>query len=313
MSTLRGMRLVPIAVLLVVAAGCGAEESHEDEVRPKRPTTAQRGAAVTRLVQVGREPRARLRFDVDEGDHQTVEMRMDMDMDISVDGQRQQVPDIPPMIMRVRTDIADIADDGVITTEFEYTDTDVDAEGAQADAMRKGLAQLEGVTGTVRGTATGELVSSDLALPDGMDAGVRTMLEGMEEQLGNMVVPLPREPLGEGGVWTATTKPKLNGIESRIESRYEIRKREGDVLTLAVSYRQTAPAQEVDLPGMPAGVSTHVDSMEITGRGETVLDLRRMLPVRSRSVADGPIRMTLEKDGERAAMRQRMHLVLTMR
>lgn len=308
MSVLPGMRALPATVLLLAAVGCGSSAPEEGEVRGTRDLP---GPVVT-VVDAGAAPRQELRFGYAAGDSQRLTMSMDMDMDITIDGRRQPTGDVPVMDMAMQVDVTDVAE-GIATARFRYTDTDVRATGPQATAMRKSLQQLEGVRGTVRATDRGGLVTGDLEIPDDVDPVVRSTLESLEDQLGAMAVPLPEEAVGPGAVWTAITTPEINGIKARIETRYELRRRDGDRVTVATSYHQTATAQDVDLPGMPEDASAHIDSMDVRGHGVTVLALGEMLPVRIRSAADGPIRMTLEQGEKRARMEQVLHLVMTMR
>lgn len=310
-------RKSPIALALLVAAvvvsGCGT--ARDDRVA-SHPTASPSDAPGSRtrvvVTDAGSEPRQTLRFAVAAGGTQHATMTMQMDSAVSLNGRAQPSTALPPMQMGMTVTIPKVEDSGAITATFRYDHLKVLGTGKIADQLQAGLAPLSKVTGTLRTTASGGMIDADLDLPGNLDPTMKSLLDSIKEQLGNMVVPLPSEPVGVGATWTVHTESAIGGIKATIEYSYKLLAHQGDRWVLQATYVQSVPEQDPHLPTMPAGATTHVYASKVTGSGRTVVDLGQLFPVESSVETKGPVHMLVTQQGQKADIVQRMHLVMKL-
>lgn len=300
------------AVVLFLG-GCGTAKDDVASSSPTATPSSTSGARTQVVVHdAGAEPRQTLRLALSEGSTQHATMTMQMDMSMAVNGKAQPTSSVPPIQMGMAVSISRVEDDGDITAQFHYDHLKVLGAGKAATQVEAALEPLARMNGTVRTTARGELIDADFDVPDDLDPTMKSLLDSIEEQLGNIVVPLPTEPVGIGATWTVHTESTIGGIKAGIDYDYELVGREGDRWVLRVGYAQTVQEQDADLPNMPAGATTHVSASTINGSGRTVVDFGALFPVESSMEARGPVRMRVTQGGGHADLVQRMHLVMKM-
>lgn len=319
-TTLAGLLLI-----LATATGCGDDEirsgsmTGEDTPRsvsnevPETSDPALRDGPRIVLHDAGAESRSELRLDVEEGDAQHYTMTMTTGMQAVIDGERQRPIDTPPIEMGMSVEALDVAADGVLTVQFRYDDLRVLGRGPMADQIRATLAPMEDMEGTFRMSSSGAFLDGGFEVPDGLDPMLTSMMESMSDQMGNMAPPFPQEPVGSGASWTVHTSPAVSGIATDNAYHYTLVERRDDVLVLEVGYEQTADPQDVELPGMPAGTTMRVESMDGSGSGRQSIEVGRMLPVLSTMEGGGTIRMSIDVGGEEGSMTQEMELAMELR
>lgn len=260
----------------------------------------------------GAEPRQVVRLALSPGETQHAEMTMRMGMALTVNGRKAPSGVVPPMRVGLDVSIVDVSADGDVSATFRYGSIDVLGSGTVAEQVRTKLAPLAKLRGTLRTTASGVLLESHLDLPDDLDPVIRQTLSSLEDQLGSLVVPVPTAPVGVGATWTVHNESELNGLRTAVDYDYQLVERRGDQLTLATRYVQSMQEQQVQLPTVPAGVETQVHPSRVTGSGRTVVDLGSALPVESSLRARGPIRMSMEQDGQQFDLVQRMSMEISL-
>jgi hypothetical protein len=302
-------------LLALVVTGCGsAKDDGKSSAGPKSATTSDAPGSHTRIVvhDAGAKPREQLRFALAEGSSQHATMTLQMGMAMTVNGRTAPTTKVPPMQMGMAVAIPEVAENGDVTGTFRYDNLKVLGKGAIADQMEAGLAPLAKVTGTIRTTNTGKLIDSDLDIPGDLNPTLKALMESMKEQLGNMMVPMPDEPVGVGATWTVHTESAIGGIKAEIEYSYTLVEHTGNRVVLSASYVQSVQEQDADLPTMPAGATTHVYASKVTGFGRTVLDLTDLFPVESSVETLGPVHMLVTQDGEKTDLVQRMHIKMKL-
>lgn len=314
----RTLRAAILAVAAVLAAACGGGGG--DEGAAATTTTASPGttttappaeeAAIT-VEDPGAEPRQALRLQLREGDASEATMTMTMSTSMEANGQPVPAGAIPPIQITIRSEVVEIDDEaGTISTRFSYPRADIVDDGPvdpqTAQAMRSGLSVLEGLSGTATLTPRGKSVSSEFDVPDDVDPNSRQMLEQVSQQVETLTVPLPEEEVGVGAIWRVETSSSLGGIETVLQITYELRELEGTRYVLGVTYEQTAPPQEAELDGAPAGAVATVQEYLVTGGGEISGDLAQILPASSTMAAGGDVVLQLDDGSERVELRQRL-------
>jgi hypothetical protein len=303
--------------LLTVLGACG--EIGEDPPAAADPsssgTTSPAATAAdvvdgpkVELIDAGAEPRESLRAEVREGDTQRASMTMLMSVRTRLDGKKYPATSVPAMVMGMQMEVTDVSDDGVIEADFGYDEVSVRGSGAEAKAMEKALRPLTGVAGHLQVTDTGRFIDGDLEIPSDMDPTMRSTMSSIESQLQNLIIPFPDEAVGAGATWTSTAEMELNGIAVRNVTHYELVEWTSDGAVLSSRLEQTAPEQDADLPGMPAGSSVHVEHLESRGTGRTVYDPRLLVPVSSQVDMESDSEMTIEENGRTGRLEQMMKM-----
>lgn len=308
-------RGIVIAGLLLVAtsvAACGEDDGESGDGAATEHTSAADGPSLV-LHDAGAEPRQVMRITPVEGASEHATMTMTMGMAATLDGERQPRVTSPPMSMGMLIEITEVAENGDVTSRFEYDEVGVRGRGAAARQLEAALAPLEGVTGTLQVTGTGELIDADIDVPDDLDPIMASTLDSIEGQLGNLCPPMPEEPVGVGASWTTRATSAVNGIEGEATYEYTVVELTDDVMVLEVSYEQTADPQDVEAPGLPAGSSLHLESMAISGSGQVTVRIGALLPSESHVEGGGTLEMTAEADGEQMEMHQELEIGMELR
>lgn len=311
----------PLALALLFALGaCGgtdqtpAVERTTADAAKVDAGTPDLGGPEVELTDPGSEPRESIRIAMQAGDTQSASITLRMSMRMTVDGKSYADTEVPPMVMGMRLEVTDV-EDGVIRADFGYDDVLVRGSGPDAEAVEEALRPLADMTGTMEVTDNGRLIDASLDIPDDLDPNVRNMVGSIESQLQNLTTPFPEEEVGVGATWTVTAQSAVGGINARIVTRYELVERTADGLVLSMRMDQSAPEQDADIPGLPAGSTVHVDRMETTGTGRLVYEPGMLIPSSSRSDLEGSTEMTVEENGGTSSLEQsmRMRMVLAGR
>jgi hypothetical protein len=180
-------------------------------------TTAAATAVVSKspvkLLEAGAEPRTAIRIHPAVGTKQTLVLTMKVGMDMSAMGKGAPAMDIPAIVTTMLVEVKSVAPNGEISYLDTYEDVPVDASGpntmpAIADAMKKTLGGMRGMTGTGQMTDRGLIQSLQMKLPPGADPQVSQMMSQMKDSFSSSSTPFPDEPVGVGAKWEYKTKLK---------------------------------------------------------------------------------------------------------
>lgn len=265
------MRRTPallVTAVLLVATGCS---SSDDSTGGSAATFGD--VMTVSLVSAGEDTRL-LRYLPEEGTVERVTMEFGFDLDMEIDGEALPDFDVPVFAITMALTVDEVTDDGEVTVSFAFEDFGVagDADPAVVDAMEQAGADVRRITGTVRMTDRGIVLESDVDVPPDVDPALQSSFAELESQFDTATVPLPEDPVGVGAVWEGTVALTTNGIETETTYRYEVVGIEGDRVTVDVSYTQSVPAQEPDLPGMPPGSTARVIDGSFTGSGQLTME-----------------------------------------
>src|SRR5690606_31142362 len=130
-------------------------------------------------------------------------------------------------------------------------------------------------------------------LGDKASPQTQQIMQGMEQAMQQISTPLPEEPVGVGGRWEQTSTLVQQGIEVRQRATYELKKIEGDRVTIAVELSQTAPKQRVAAPG---DVKLDLLSLKADGKGTIEMLLTRLAPIRSDLDITSAVEMGMPKN-----------------
>lgn len=282
-------RLVP-PLLAVVLAACGGASG---------PGTAADGDA--------RE----LRIDAAAGDSHSMRMRMEMGMQLTFDGEPAPGAELPVMAITTDLEVEEATGDAIRMT-FGYRDLEL--TGGQQDvrsAMQQALTGMTDVTGAATVSRRGEMLDASVDLPGTLDPGLGTLMEQFEQQLGQLAVPFPEEPVAEGDSWTHESSLELSGVTTLVEATYTLRELEGDEYTIGVELTQTTEPGPIEGPdGQVVGEVVEGSS---TGSGSFEGTLGFPIPTRGEMSTTGTTRMRVTGDAQEVEMVQEMDIRLRFR
>jgi hypothetical protein len=268
------------------------------------------------LLDPGAEPRTPLRVEAREGDELALSFELEQRIEQEVDG--SSVPDqtIPAIREDVVIRVDDVRPDGRIAYSFEVADVAVvDSEGFSDEDVRDledALEPLTDLEGEFVINARGLPLRSRLDAPEDLPAAASDLLREFEQQLSSFAVPYPREPIGAGARWSASTSLNAGGIDTDLTYEYELAELTVDHLILGVRYTQTAAPQAVELPDLPENSRVRLTQYEITGTGQSTIPLAGVVPSESTVSASGDQVFRLRYQGERQTLRQSISITVTL-
>lgn len=216
----RSLTVLLAALLLPTLAACGDDGA-----------TAGDKPVVT-VEDQGSGERVKFLLDVEEGHSETSVMTLDQKIDAG------QVVDAPPIELTLTNEVTGVSDDEVevLTTYDEARVTEPD--DPSASAVQSALDGITGLSSTSTFSRSGELLDSELDIPDGLTGAARQTVEQIGDQSQSLTVAFPTEELGVGARWTATSALELNGVTVQQTTTYELTALDGDDYEIAVEVTQ---------------------------------------------------------------------------
>ncbi|HEU5057824.1 MAG TPA: hypothetical protein VFU21_14935 [Kofleriaceae bacterium] len=265
------------------------------------------------IIQAGRGPRRALRY-LFRPDRLGV-MSTFFDMDIGYrtgEGAMIHTPS-PPMEMDLELTAMSV-ERGVARVTHRISRLDVVTSASDATdestraAVRQRLQPMVGMTGTMAMDDRGRLLELSWNMPDNLAPEIRATLENFSRSGGDMVVPLPEEPVGVGAEWYAVKETPFMGIKMANTSRVKVLALDGDRVTLSYSTDISAGAQPFAFPGLPQGTTAELRSCDGSGSSEIDLDLGWMAPTRMsvQSRTEMTMELTTGQQVERVLLQVRL-------
>jgi hypothetical protein len=303
------MRRAPVLLtLLLVLVGTTALADPAAGGEPPPPDVE--------VTDVGTAPRRLLRLDVSKGDEFTTSFTLRFGLEQEIEGETRAAP-IPPIRYELASSVTKVNDVGRVTYTFTVEELEAVDDGtvepSVLDRVADELEDLAGLEGEVTVTARGVLVESDIEIPSGLDAAVRASLQQLSQQLSSLTIPYPRDRVGVGATWTATTALEAGGIDTDLVYSYELREFDGNAYVVGVGYEQTAEPQDVDLPGVPDDAGVRLEEFDVSGSGEMSGELTSPLSTSGTLSAAGDQVFTADDEAEELRQSLSIDLVIESR
>jgi hypothetical protein len=243
---------------------------------------------------------------------QTAKVRMQMGMAMKMGDNDLPSTNMPAMLMSFTMKATSVSAEGDIAYELAFSNCGVeespDANAQMVEMMKEAMAPMSKITGTGVVTSRGFSKDVKIKIPDDMDPTAAGMMDGMQQQMGQVGAPLPAEAVGVGAKWTVATKLKSQGLDIEQVARVELVGIKDGIAAMKVGIEQTAPPnQTIKAPGMPEGMSIKVDSLKSSGTGEFQQSLALMTPSSgtTKIVTDMALQMS-QGEGEGQKMTQKV-------
>lgn len=250
------------------------------------PTTPTAVPARLELLTAGTEPRQELRLKPQANTKQLMAITMNMDIGTTFNGRAMPKIKTPANVMNMEILVTQVDANGDIHSKFTYTEGDVVADASVApeirEAMRSSIKKMVGLSGTLITDNRGQIKTSSITLPEGIDPMTKPLLEQLSTSLKQMSSPMPQEVVGIGAKWRVSSQLKIGSINMNQSAVYELVSLKDNVATLNFTVEQQANAQELTLPGIPAGSATiSLKTLTSQGQGQMTLPLSSIMPTRS--------------------------------
>lgn len=292
-----------LALVLALAGGC-TSSTKDDEVAAQTEVAAPGGverveipvrAAPRVEVQVpGDAPLRPLRLHPAVGDREAMELSVGIRM--SMRNGAQDLPSIPVPITktRVSSTIEEVGPEGMTVRQAVDSVEAVPVEGtppAMLEQVRQSVEPLAQYRAVVHMNHRGAVLGGQVELPRDLPPVVHQTMQQMTQNLGQLAVPLPEEPVGVGARWTAIHEVEQNGMKLRQTAHYTMRSLEGEHAVFEAQVQQELLDPNVQAPGM-LGTTARVGEFTSSGQGTIELDLAHVSPSSVALTVD--LRMTMD-------------------
>jgi len=285
-------------------------------VRADKKASGSAGPTV-KVTEQGAEPRTQLRFKVNKGDTQKVEMTMLLSMKIDMEGMAIPETKLPATKMVMKVDIAEVMDNGDSKWTMSVISADVvddpSVNPMVTSAARDGLKGITDFTGWAVIDHRGFVKDADISIPASADPQLRQMMESTRQSLDQLTAPLPDEAVGVGAKWTVQQTITQQGMTIQQTANYTVTSIEGGVVKADVELSQRADKQSVEVPGMPPGVKAELLEFNTKGSGSTVIDLSKVVPPAGEVNANMSMKTRIDMQGQSQLMSMSMSMGIVMK
>lgn len=241
----RGIGAGPALLLIALLGGLLVACSREHDASP---APAAEPAGLTVLTH-GASPRVPLRIGLTAGDVTTLQVRLALSI-VQTGGTTDVPVAIPTVTEQLRFRVAAVDATGA-DVAFEITAAELDRDGTDLSdvefvRLTAAVQQVVGTTGTARVPGSGANSSVQLELPAGVDASLRASIDDLGDQVGRLVPPLPRAPLGVGARWRVVDTVTSGPTTVERTTTYRLVGRSGPTLRYTATVEQEARRAATD-------------------------------------------------------------------
>ncbi len=251
--------------------GCNKSETSVDDGKPKAGVTVE-------LLEAGQEPRQELRYRFQVG--QNEKMVITSHNSMKMRGSQSLTMKVPTQVMTMDMKVEKITDAGNLEMTSELVKVEILETPGVPQAVTKNVrnetSKLVGMKGKVEQTDRGEVLTSDLTLPQTATPQLKQFMESLKSSMAQMSSPLPKEPVGLGAKWKVSMSLEMGTMKISQIATYTITELSDTEVKLDVTVKQSAPAQDFIPPGQTQSV--HLESYTGSGEGKMVLVLKEIVP-----------------------------------
>jgi hypothetical protein len=269
---------------------------------PALPATGATSSSArqVKLLDAGAEPRKALRLHPEAGDKQTLTLTL------TIGGQQASAK--PSIKMTLDSNVKQVAENGNITYTLTWTDLGVVEEPGSTSGMsaaaKAAFSAVKGLSGT--GTVSSQGVTEGFKFSSPASAILQS-IGGLQDLAGQLIIPLPAEAVGVGAKWEVKGPLKSQGMTMDQTATYELVSCTDDRLTIKESTVESAGAQRIQNPAMPA---VKVDLVKMSGHSATerTIDLAHLLPLSGSGKSHTETSASMEINGQKRPMNQKQDI-----
>jgi hypothetical protein len=277
------------------------------------------GTAVT-LLEPGAEPRRDLRYRFKAGVVEALDLELRLAASTEMGELKSPERALPPILLTVALEAKSVSPEGELQFDFKVDDFKL-VEGGEGNparlaSLRQMLEGLREVSGSGSVSSRGLHREGEFRAPAAANPLLLQVTDQLRQCLLHEVpVPLPREAVGAGARWKATTPVRLQELKATRVVTYTLREAGAEKPRCEVAIDETASPQKMVQPGLPAGYSPALDSLSSTGSGSAAIDLAALVPTSSLRKLHRALEVSLEAQGQTHKMKvnQRVETALLSR
>lgn len=267
----KALWMLPVGLMLLAGAMAYGQTESKDGAKTS-----------VKLLDPGTGPRTALRYKFQANQTQKVVMDMSMSMSMEIGELKQPELKLPGTRMTMTIVGKELTPKGDLHYEFDTEKVEVVAgpgvNPAIADAMKEQVSKMEGLKGSATVSPRGFTKEAKIETPPGMDAQSKQLMESMTQSMDQISALFPEEPVGRGARWQVTMPMETAQMKLTQVATYTLSDIEGDKAKLDVKLEQTAPAQDIAIPGGAPGMKVSLESLESSGTGTVELDVTKLVP-----------------------------------
>ena len=288
MSTLRSSALL-VAVCFVSPAFADSPVVSTPECIDA-PALYVQAADPVQLLDAGAEPRRELRYNLAAMQGGVMVMDMDMDMTMSNPMMPATEQMMPRMSMQMSLQNVQVMSGDRLRYDFTLNQTQILPRTGANPALIPALEAAMATMGTMSGYAVidsrGSTIETDMVSTT-TDPAMAAQLQSIEDSMKNMTAPFPLAAVGPGARWSVPMEVSTAGFTISQTATYELVSLTGDAVILNMTIAQSAQAQRIESPDVPAGMAMYIDSYSGVGTGTMTIQLSSLVPTST---------MTLDSD-----------------
>ncbi len=254
---------------------------------PNEALTLELGQVEEVLVlDYGDEPRFDLKFAVQKGTTQRLQMTTSMSQVQSIDGIEIPQAAIPETLAEMTIEVVEVKDDGSFTYEMKVDDIRAlpndELPPFQLEFINAQMAPVSKMRVSMTVTSKGRLIDSTVELPDDLPPTSIALMEQMAKSFDQLVFPFPDKPVGVGAQWSTKGVIQIFGAiqQNRL---FTLESFDGKVATIAVQASFSLDEEQViELPDLPEGFVASMAQLD----GEGASRMRQVLSEPTPSVLD---------------------------
>jgi hypothetical protein len=259
-------------------------------------------APVLNVISTGAAPKTALRYNVPATYKEHMDATTMMSMSMDMGGMSMPAMSMPGIKVGADLTVTNVSSAGDVTYSMAFTGLDlVGGDPSIAGTMQGSMPDLKSVQGTATISNRGVTRKVDMDLSKINDSAVAQLMGTMSEQLKNVALQLPEEPVGVGAHWQVKTSQNGNGVAMSVTTDYELVSFDGKTASLKTKTDMSAPPQAVSNPALPPGSDVRLEKMTGAGTGTVSIALAGLVPT-SESSLDMTMVMDLNMGGQAQTM-----------
>lgn len=310
------LQLLLLSLLPTLAAAQPTDPPAKAPSEPiaKQPASDLQPPLVT-LLDPGAEPRQTLRLAPAKDLLQISRLRMVMSTTSILNGEQLRDPILPVMSVIMRFAVKEVSPEGDITYETRIASYDIeetkDTPAELVNAMRSALEPATGIFGTCTVSSRGINREIKLEVPKG-NPQLAGVLSGLRDQVGQLSIPFPEEPIGPGGKWKVDMTILNQGMRIAQTMTCTLKEVKDGTAHLDVSVDQKGDKQQVSNATLPPNTKLSLESLHSTGNGTIELPLNRLMPTNSQMKVATECHMKLGEGQAASALKQDIKVEVTV-
>ncbi|MGI9023132.1 MAG: hypothetical protein ACR2HV_07870 [Acidimicrobiales bacterium] len=308
--------VLAVGLVMAVATACGSDGGSSAPTTSAAATSvpaSEPGAGTTvKLEEAGAQPREPMRLRIAAGSTQRAAFVAKTAMEMKMGDEEVSTGPVPATRFVIEQHVDSVDADGTAHYTMTFADVSVVATpGADPELVSQTeatLRQMEGISGKATADPRGGNQQLTFDTSRITDSTLKSTIESMSSQIGNLTTPFPVEPVGLGARWVVTRRATISGITLNMATTFTLRERAGDTYRLDSDQTGTAPTGPVAIPNLPAGTRASVEKFALHSQGEASGSLTQLLPENSTVAGEGDTTLTVTDGSDSRTLEQ--HMVL---